>query len=212
MTADPEQAARNFYNARGGSYPAVQAATEPAAAAAPVATPVAPAEPVTPPGPAPVRTADAMAEALEERAAALYAPAPTRGLVDWNEPPAQPAEYQFQAPPGVLDTSDAGRAALDRLRQGLAEAGAGRTLAKELFSDAVRAQQEGRRPMSRDAAEAELRQQFGARYEAKVAAARDLVQRAARRCPEIVPFLERTGLGNSPEFVRKLAAVAGRRR
>ena len=29
--------------------------------------------------------------------------------------------------------------------------------------------------------------------------AQALVQRAAARCPEIIPFLESTGLGNSPD-------------
>lgn len=39
-----------------------------------------------------------------------------------------------------------------------------------------------------------------------------MVQQVAQRCPEIVPFLEQTGLGNDPAFIQKVAAAASRKR
>ena len=199
MSDAQEAAARAFYNAAGGSYEPLPAAAAPTAPVAQPA-PVAPAPP-----------ASSSAEDVRVPAEAMYAPVLTRGLVQWDEAPAAPEQFELPAAPGVLDYSEEGRAAMARLRDGLAAAGAGVTVARELFGDAVRAQQDARWVVSRENAEQQLRQHFGARYEAQVEAARGLVQRAAARCPEIIPFLERTGLGNSPEFVRKLAAAAGKR-
>ena len=210
-----EQSARDFYNAAGGRYPRVDgAALVPPLAPAPAGGEAKPAQGVPGQPDAVARAVEAQdaLQAVEDKAASFYAPVLTRGLVDWSEPAAQAAEYDLQAPPGVLDASDEGRAALGRLREGLAEAGAGPTLARELFGDAIRAHQEGRPVASRERAEAELRSHFGARYDAEVAAARGLVQRAAAKCPDIIPFLERTGLGNDPTFIRKLAARAARAR
>ena len=202
MSDAQEAAARAFYNAAGGSYeplPAAAAPAAPVAQPAPVAT-VAPAPPASSP-----------AEDVRDPAEALYAPVLTRGLVQWDEAPAAPEQFELPAAPGVLDYSEEGRAAMARLRDGLAAAGAGVTVARELFGDAIRAAQDTRWVVPRHQAETQLRQHFGALYEAQVGAAQALVQRAAARCPEIIPFLESTGLGNSPEFIRKLAVAAGKR-
>jgi hypothetical protein len=202
-----ELAARAMYNAGGGNYPMPRATAAAPAPAAPgnvaqlAAAPSAPAEPAPAPDPA---------TAAQERAERQYG-APTQGAVDWNEPAAQAADYQLQAPAGVLDMSPVGQDALARLREGFAEAGAGKTLAAELFSDAVRAQQGQSFTVGRASAEADLRREWGGRYDAKVAAAQGLIRRVATRCPEVVGFLERTGLGNDPAFIRKIAAAAARR-
>lgn len=209
MMSEREEAARAFFNAAGGSYPPFgqptpAAAVEPPSPAAvvpPVAV-IADAPPATP------------AEQADERLAALqglYAPVPTRGLVEWDEPAAAVGQFDLQAPIDLLDQTPDGKAALNRLRDGFAAAGAGVTIARELFGDAILAQQDPRWTVSQETAETQLRQHFGGRYEAQVEGARALVQRAAARCPEIIPFLERTGLGNSPEFIRKLAAAASKR-
>lgn len=204
---DPaEAAARAIFNAAGGSY---EMPTPAPAAVVAVA-------PVPPPAPAPAATVEAAPPAAADRApisaADFYAPVVTRGSVDWTEPTAEPGQFDMQAPYGLLDQSDEGQAALARLRDGLAAAGAGVTVARELFGDAIRAAQDTRWVVPREQAETQLREHFGARYDAQIDAAQALVQRAAARCPEIIPFLESTGLGNSPEFIRKLAAAAGRRR
>ncbi|MGI4798432.1 MAG: hypothetical protein ACRYF2_04050 [Janthinobacterium lividum] len=205
---DPaETAARAFFNSAGGSYEMPTPAAPTAAAAIPV--PVAPAPAVVPSVPA------ALPAAVDQEpvsAADIYAPVLTRGSVDWTEPTAEPGQFDLQAPYGLLDQSDEVRAALARLRDGLAAAGAGVTVARELFGDAIRAAQDTRWVVPREQAETQLRQHFGARYDAQVGAAQALVQRAAARCPKIIPFLEQTGLGNSPEFIRKLAVAAGKRR
>ena len=194
--------------------------SKPAAAA--VSTPQPPLNvAATPPSPTPAAPAAAMLAPPAETAPepppsepgeAIYGgTAPTRGFVDWEEPASTAADYELIAPRGLLDTSEAGRAAMDRLRDGFAEAGAGQTLAKELFADAVMAQQGAQFKVSMQSAEADLRRQLGSGYEAKIAAARGLIQRVAQRAPEIVPFLERTGLGNDPAFIQKVVAAAGRR-
>lgn len=210
---DPEAAARAFYASTRSPQdtPATPPASAPAAAPDPFAglrTPEpAPAAPAAPP--ANVPKPEPMD--LDDRAEAIYGHAvPTRGQVDWSEPAAEPAEYRLEAPPGMLDTSDEGKAAMDRLRSGFAEAGAGQTIARELFADAVRFQQGGAARTSKDTAEAQLRQQYGSKFDARMGEARALIQRVAQRCPEIITFLETTGLGNDPSFVRKVVA-AGRR-
>ena len=195
----PERAAQAFYAraaAQAQPFPVAQAA-EPAST--PAAAPASASEPQPVEAP---RTA-------EERAADLYGPsAPTRGYVDWAEPAAQARDYDLTAPAGVLDTSEAGQAAMTRLRDGFAEAGAGKTLAAELFQDAVRSRDGGFFPVSREMAERDLRQHYGRRYEAQLTAAKGLIQQVAQRCPEIISFLERSRLGDNPEFIRKVVAAA----
>lgn len=203
---DPaEAAARAIFNAAGGSY------EMPTPAAAAVAS--VPATPTRSPAPAVSVEATPPAAADHEPISAsdIYASVVTRGSVDWMEPAAEPGQFDLQAPYGLLDRSEEGQAALTRLRDGLAAAGAGVTVARELFGDAIRAAQDTRWVVPREQAETELRQHFGTRYDAQVGAAQALIQRAAARCPEIILFLEQTGLGNSPEFIRKLAVAAGKR-
>ncbi|WP_149537517.1 hypothetical protein [Siccirubricoccus phaeus] len=138
----------------------------------------------------------------------------TRGYVDWQEAAAErPADYDLAAPPGTLrDGTPEGQAAEARFRTALMEAGLGRTQAAELWQDALAAQASTAPRRTMEQAEAELRKGWGARYETKLAAARGAITKAAQTSPEIMEFLERTGLGNDPRFIRKVAAMAARRK
>jgi len=201
-----EQMAASLYAPQPAPKPPAATPAE-AVEAFPALAPAAPAVPTAPPATQP------KPPSLVEAGEVIYGNvAPTRNFVDWEEPPAVASEMELHAPVGLLDTSDAGRGVLGRLREGLAEAGAGRTLAAELFADAVRAEQGAEFKISRTSAEADLRREFGASYDAKVAAAQSVVAEVAKKCPEIYDFLNRTGLGNDPGFIRKVAAAAGRRR
>lgn len=87
-------------------------------------------------------------------------------------------------------------------------AGAGPTPAQEAFLDAFAASKPAFRRVSQEAGTAELKALWGDRYEAKVAAARALVAKAAEKNPQVIPFLNQAKLGNGPKFIRKLAARA----
>ncbi|WP_298372671.1 hypothetical protein [Azospirillum sp.] len=56
-----------------------------------------------------------------------------------------------------------------------------------------------------------LRQKFGAGADAKIAAARATIERAAEKWPQVYDFLDRSGLANSPRLIEQLAAHAERR-
>ena len=201
-----EQAAAAMYRRPEDAAPA------PAPAAPTRAAPAAPAARAADPQPA----AAADQQEHEEAAEAMYAAATTRTLVDWSEPGAKAADYVLSAPDTrTIDTSPDGKAAMARLRTSFEEAGAGRTLAREIFDDALRAgqaHQNGDTRISQTSAVADLRRELGSSYEKKVAAAQGLIQRASQANPDIIPFLERTGLGNNKEFILKVIAAAGRRR
>jgi hypothetical protein len=158
-------------------------------------------------------TADDGQSAVEPapEAASLYPDADitTRGYVKFDEPALNdPASFQIEIPE---DLANPDPAAANQLRAALAAAGAGATTAREVIADAVAAARQG--PRSSDPAKtmAELRQSWGSQTETRLAAARDLVRRAAAHDPSIPGFLARTGLGNDAGFIRKLAARATRR-
>lgn len=65
-------------------------------------------------------------------------------------------------------------------------------------------------PLSDNAMSA-LRQKFGADADAKVEAARGVIERAAQRWPGVWDFLDRSGLGDSPRLIEQLAIRAARR-
>jgi hypothetical protein len=114
----------------------------------------------------------------------------------------------------AVDQTEAGNAARATLADAMAAAGAGPAFAREVYGDVIRASAIGYAPPTPDAAVKELRAVWGKDFDANAKAARALVAKAAKRDPAIVPFLERTGLGNDPAFIRKLAtrAAALRRR
>lgn len=183
-----------------------------AATPAPPAAPPLPSAPAQQEAPPPATDSSDPGAAFSDTADALFPTmVPTNGYVDWNEPPAQPAEYELAEPEGTefRDYTPEGQAAEQRFRMALAEVGIGRTAAEEFWKDALAAQHRPA-PTSRDmaAAERELRAAWGNRYEAKIGAARALVQQVARTSPEALEYLNRTGLGNDPAFIRKVVAWA----
>jgi hypothetical protein len=141
----------------------------------------------------------------------LYPDKPvTRGFVDFAEAPAAPGSINLdlsiiESGPDMTPEGDKQRADLVAAFEA---AGAGRTLAQEVFLDAFAASKPAFRRVSQEAGTAELKALWGDRYEAKVAAARALVAKAAEKNPQVIPFLNQTKLGNGPKFIRKLAARA----
>lgn len=130
----------------------------------------------------------------------------TRTFVRWDEQPASAREIRLQAPIGDNATPEV-LAERARFVEGLAAAGAGPTIAAELWADALAANS---RPITTTADQcvAELRRTYGAAAETKLAAARALLAKVATVYPGVIQHLDRTGLGNSPEFIRKIAARA----
>jgi hypothetical protein len=131
----------------------------------------------------------------------------TRNPVRWDEPALTKAS-DVQLDISLMknaDTSAEGDAARAKLSEALVAAGAGQTLAKELYADAGRAALDTYKAPSRESSEAELKALWGRAYETKIADAAALVQKAAKVDPSIIGFLERTGLGNDPAFIRKIA-------
>jgi hypothetical protein len=144
----------------------------------------------------------------------LYPEKPaTRGFVDFGELPAEPGTM-------LLDTSIIEKVGtgIDMSAQGEKEradliaafehAGAGQSLAQEVYLDAFYASRPTYKQISQEAGVAELKALWGDRYDAKVAAARELVRKAAEKNPQVTEFLNQTKLGNDPKFIRKLAARA----
>ena len=136
--------------------------------------------------------------------------ATVNGHVEWAEDAvADVAHYDLAEMPVELRNPDAAAYAAGQaqFREGLLAAGAGPSLARELWDDAIRAE---RNPIETSVADAtaELRNRWGPKAEAKVAAARDLLGKAIAKCPEIKTALERTGLGNDVNFIVKLSKRA----
>ncbi len=176
-----------------GAAAPVQA--DPAAQAAPVAETAAPASAAKP------------APAAE----LLYPDKPaTRGFVDFAEAPAAPGAINLDLTliESGLDMTPEGNKQRADLVAAFEAAGAGATLARELFLDGFAASKPAYRQVNQEAGTAELKALWGDRYDAKVAAARDLVAKAAAKNPQVIEFLNQTKLGNDPKFIRKLAARA----
>lgn len=218
-------AAEILYGGAAASSPAapVSAPTSSAAArlypdhvAAPPTATATEAGPVLPAGQASAQGANDPAvpdaPAAPERATpgqALYADlVPTHGRVDFAEPVVPPEQIKLQVPMG-WDNGPEAQAERAQFVEALADAGAGRTMAREVWADIAQA---AARPVTvtQEAAMADLRKAWGPAADAKLAAARGLVAKVADRYPGAIEFLERTGLGNDPAFIRKLAARAAR--
>ena len=137
---------------------------------------------------------------------------PTRGNVEWDEPAATDVRdfHSLDRVPDSLRLPPEEAAAGERrFREAMIAAGAGPTLARELWSDALRGHQD-RIETTPQQCQEKLQQRYGRGWEARLTQARELVQAAAAKCPEIVRHLEETGLGNSPDFIAKLAKRAAR--
>jgi hypothetical protein len=92
----------------------------------------------------------------------------------------------------------------------MAAAGAGQWVARELWGDYARAVAHPITTSEADAM-AELRRTWGRQTDAKIALARGAIAEMQARYPGTVEALNRTGLGNDPAFIRKIAARASRR-
>jgi hypothetical protein len=147
-------------------------------------------------------------ETLEQR---LYGDAvSTNSSVDWAEEAAPDvAQYKLEEMPIEFRDPDpaAYAAGQAQFREALLAAGAGPTLARELWTDAMRAERNRITTTVADAS-AQLRERWGPKADAKVAAAHALMSKAIAKCPEIKTWLERTGLGNDVNFIVKLSKRA----
>lgn len=138
---------------------------------------------------------------------------PTREPVRWDEAAARDgSQIRFTLPLGELDRTDAGDAERAKLAAAMAHAGAGNSIANELYRDVIAASRPNYAPATPDAGLAGLREAWGSGFDANLTAARALVAKAAQKDPSIIPYLERTGLGNDPAFIRKIAARAAKLR
>jgi hypothetical protein len=90
----------------------------------------------------------------------------------------------------------------------LADAGAGVSLARELYRDAERAA----RPSYQAPAQAlmELRNAWGGSFEKEPDRCPGAGATGCGKDPNILPSLGRTGLGSDPAFIRKIAARAAK--
>jgi hypothetical protein len=149
-------------------------------------------------------------EPAPEAATRLYDIPETRGFVNWTEGQAQPGQISLDPPSGWDETPEV---AADRqaVADAMAASGAGASLARELWSDITAA---AARPVTTTEADglAELRRVWGNQTEAKLAVARGRIAEMAAKYPGTMDYLNRTGLGNDPAFIRKIVARAGRRR
>jgi len=163
--------------------------------------PASPAEGKEPPTPA-------------ESAADLYVETPeTFEHVEWVEPAANAGELGevIDSTTRRFDTFDA-TADQKPLANAFAEANIGRTFAREVMDHVGRASQPGYEPTEQATAEAELRASWGKNFQRNVGIVQAAVQAAHAKDPRIVPYLNDTGLGNDPAFVKKLYASIQRRR
>jgi hypothetical protein len=184
---------------------------EPAqAVSAPSATTPA-AETVAPASEAPI----AAETGTEEEAAKPFVEIPeTRLNVAWDEPKASPGSVTLAplARDEGWDLSTKGEAERSTAADAMIAAGAGSTFAQEVFRDVAAAYRPDFQRVTPEASIGQLQKEWGANYAVNIAAAQALVQKAAVKDPSIISHLERTGLGNDPAFIRKLAAYAARRR
>ena len=135
---------------------------------------------------------------------------PTNSDVTWDEDAAPDARaYDLDRVPDDLRDPDAAahEAGQAQFREALLASGAGVTLSRELWNDAIRTERQPIRTTQAEAA-AQLRARFGPQADAKLAAARGLLGKAIAKCPEIKVALERTGLGNDVSFIVKLVKRA----
>lgn len=150
----------------------------------------------------------------EEVAAAMYDDHPdTIEPVKWDEP-AAPAGDLREVIADAVSKSDAfdPSADLPKLAGAFAAVGMGQTFAREVMTHASRAATDGYEPMDPDAVMQDLRKSWGKNTDKNIGRAQAAIRAANEKDPRIVPFLNRTGLGNDPAFIRKVHASLQRRR
>ncbi len=130
--------------------------------------------------------------------------------VIWDETPAN-APVDIAASTSIPADLVANESDVQAAREALVAAGAGATQARTLFEMAA---DNARNPTQLSDAEVveQLRQEWGDQTDAKIAAARQLVEEATKRWPNLPAYLDQTRLGSNPKFIRALAEKAARRR
>jgi len=193
-------------------YPSATPAAKPAEPAPAAIMPEMPARATPAPAASPAAPPVAAEVAKQPDArASLYDDNPTtREPVRWNEEPARDGRAISFDVPGDADLTDTGDAERATLAAAMAHAGAGQSLGRELYRDVMAASRENYSRVAPDAGVAALRETWGGSFDRNIAAARALVAKAAERDPSIIGYLERTGLGNDPAFIRKIAARAAK--
>lgn len=163
------------------------------------------------PGTAPVVATPAPAsQPSGPDASALYGDVvPGTAHIRWDEPAASSSAIKLTAPDGIDDHMATAEGQLI-IAGALSAAGAGPTVAAELYSHAASALRPGYAPSSAAASEAALRSAWGSSYERNLSGVRAAVQAAAAKDPSLPAFLDRTGLGNDPRFIRLIAARVAR--
>ena len=188
----------------------------PSMAPAPVDTPAVPATMPDERGaaailygapPSPAAKSQPLAVQEGSTAAGLYDPMGD-GVVYGEQPLRDAAAVQIDLPQDVA--GQLGADELPQVKAALIAAEVGHTLAGSFIQQATVAM---RNPITTtpEQAETALRQKFGSSADAKLAAARGMIEKAAERWPAVWDFLDRTGLGNSPRLIEQLAARAARR-
>lgn len=180
--------------------------------------PATAAPPNAPPAPSPAAASSSTPAPHSEpeklgQAARLYGDLPpTRDLVRWDETPAAAAEIKFDPAPGDhgADAPEV-EAARTTLAEAMAHAGAGASIARELYRDAAAASRPDYKPVTAEQGMVTLREAWGPAFDRNLEAARGAILKAAEKDPGIISYLEQTGLGNDPAFIRKIAARATRR-
>ena len=184
-------------------YPSTQTAqpAEPAPADPPITAAPPDATPQPEAKPAPLFPEAALAS--------FYDLPKTKGFVNWNEGEVGTGALRLETPPGWETTPEAA-AERQAVADHMASVGVGPSLARELWNDVAAATA---RPVttSREAGMAELTRTWGTQTEAKIEAARSVIAEMEARYPGTIRHLEATGLGNSPDFIRKVATLAARR-
>jgi len=147
----------------------------------------------------------------QEAAARLYGDIPeTKSFVNWQENAAAHNQVQLEAPEG-WENSDSEEAAADRVQiaNALADAGAGPSLIREVWSDITTTPSH---PVTEAACMAELQRTWGSQTNAKIAAAQGVIAKIEASYPGAREWLAATGRGNDPVLIKKAAALASRRR
>lgn len=230
-TPAPGGAAAALYPSAGDGRPAPSApsagqpSVSPAAGLYPSASDGRPDTPASAQSPAPRPDATQQAPqpgqppaaARPDPATALYdEDVPTAGFVNWREPAGDVMDVARAIDPTLLPRDAPGRAvegeaARQTLAKALYAAGAGPTVARELWGMAVQANRGGYSKVSEADSLSALRGAWGAGFDANMALVRGAVAEAAKRDPSIIRYLNETGLGNDPRLIRTIHARLTRR-
>ena len=130
--------------------------------------------------------------------------------VNYGEPDASSVDALGLEMPSDFVVTDPEQ--LQQVNEALVAAGVGHTLKNALMELATPyLRPDAPPPMSDADALTQMRGMWGSQTDAKLAAARSMVDEAAKKWPGVKQWLNQTGLGNDPRLIEKLAARAARR-